>query len=71
MLGIITNFFQTPIIGQHSPNKLILSNIQVNGEIGVVKKKNDATKAITCKKKVSTQRGLCSQNIKIIDNGNE
>jgi hypothetical protein len=43
----------------------------VNGEIGVVTKKNDATKAITCKKKVSTQRGLCSQNIKIIDNGNE
>lgn len=71
MLKIIAKILQTPIIGQHSPNKLILSNIQVNGEIGVVKKKNDATKAITCKKKVSTQRGICSQNIKIRDNGNE
>jgi hypothetical protein len=71
MLGMIAKILRTPIIGQHSPNKLILSNIQVNGEIGVVKKKNDATKAITCKEKVSTQKGLCSQSIKIRDNENK
>ncbi len=43
------------------PNKLILSNVQVNGKVGVVKKKYHATKAITCKKRISTQRGLASK----------
>jgi hypothetical protein len=39
----------------------------VNGEVEVVKKKNDAIEAITCKKRISTQRGLCIQSIKIKD----
>lgn len=43
----------------------------MNGEAGVVKKKDDVTKAITCKKRISTQRGLCMQSIKIRDSQNK
>jgi len=56
MLGIIAKNLRTPIIGQHSPNKLILSNIQVNGEIGVVKKKMMQLKPSHVKRKSQFKR---------------